>query len=296
MVTLKHYQYFVVVAEEQHFGRAADRLHMTLPPLSLQIRQLEEHIGVELFVRGKRPIQLTAAGRELYPYAQAVLQQSEIAINRTRQSASGELGSLTLGVTAAALLGPLPVMLRQFRKTYPNVKLNFREMVTSLQVQALESRLINVGVMRPTILPETICSRVFLSEPLVFALPKGHPLADYARIPPHTIYQQPFVNYDRINSRYFNQLVRDFLLQHALKINVVLEADQLNTVIALVGSGAGIALVPKVGNHIHLQGVEFRPLELNDPPRSELIVCHHHEENSPAVVNLLQAMTQQSIN
>ncbi len=292
MVELRHYRYFVAVAEEQHFGRAAERLHMTLPPLSMQIRQLEDHIGVPLFARGKRPIQLSSAGREFYAYARNVLQQSDAAVNRARQSAAGELGSLTMAVTAASLLGPLPRLISEFNSRFAGVSLNFREMVTVDQLQALENRLIHLGVMRPALIPEAIRSRVFQTEPLVVALPHDHPLTAFDRITPEQLDGRTFINYDRRNSPYFYRLTQGFLLRHHLQTRAVLEASQLTTIIALVGTGAGIALAPMAGTNIRIQGVAFRPLDMPEPPQSELLVCWHEQESSPILENLLQILDQ----
>lgn len=287
---LRHYRYFVTVADEQHFGRAAEKLHITLPPLSIQIKQLEDYIGAPLFERGKRPITLTAAGQELYPYAKSVLQQSDVAINRARQSAAGELGNVTLGVTAAALLGPLPEQLNQFRARFKAVSFVFKELITLDQVQALENRTINLGIMRPTAIPNFLVSRVFLSEPVLLALPSQHPLTRLRSIPPEALNQQPFVTYNRKTSKYFYDLVNQFFMQHHVKVKVELEADQLLTVLALVGAGSGLAMVPQVGVNIQIPNVEFRPIDLPTPPRSELILCHHIDEHSPVITNLLASL------
>lgn len=295
MVDLRHYRYFIAVAEEQHFGRAAERLHMTLPPLSMQIRQLEDFIGVPLFSRERRPIQLSPAGREFYTHALTVLQQSETAINRARQTAAGDLGSLTLAVTAASLLGPLPGVISEFKARYPGVMLNFREMVTIDQLKALEDRLIHLGVMRPATLPDFIHSRVFLTEPLVVALPNEHPLSIYKHISPEQLNGCDFVSYDSNNSPYFYRLTQAFSMDYNLRTRVVLEASQLTTIIALVGTGAGIALVPQAGTSIRIQGVVFRALDLPEPPRSEILVCWHENENSPVVANLLDTFGENRV-
>lgn len=287
---LRHYRYFITVADEQHFGRAAEKLHITLPPLSIQIRQLEDFIGAPLFERGKRPITMTTAGQELYPYVKSLLQQSDVAINRARQSAAGELGNITLGVTAAALLGPLPEMLNQFRARFEAVNFVFKELITHDQVQALESRTINLGVMRPTAIPSFLKSRVFLSEPVLLALPSQHPLTRLNSVPPAALNQQPFVTYNRKTSKYFFDLVNTFFIQHDVHVKTELEADQLLTVLALVGAGSGLAMVPQVGVNIQIPNVVFRPLDLKTPPHSELILCHHIDEHSPVIKNLLSCL------
>jgi DNA-binding transcriptional LysR family regulator len=287
---LRHYRYFVAVADEQHFGRAAEKLHITLPPLSIQIKQLEDFIGAPLFERGKRPITLTAAGQELYPYAKSVLQQSDVAINRARQSAAGELGNITLGVTAAALLGPLPEQLNQFRLRFKAVSFVFKELVTLAQVQALENRTINLGIMRPIATPSFLVSQVFLSEPVLVALPCQHPLTQLDKIPPEALRDQPFVTYNRKTSKYFFELVNTFFMQHQLKVKAELEADQLLTVLALVGAGSGLAMVPQVGVNIQIPNVAFRPLDLESPPQAQLMLCHHEDEHSPVVHNLLRSL------
>jgi len=145
---LRHLHYFVAVAEELHFGRAAHRLHIAQPPLSQQIRQLEEELGVQLFLRTKRSVSLTEAGAAFLEEAQRVLEQTKRAVEVAQRTGHGEQGKLIIGFVGSATYGLLPRLLRRFRERFPEVTLVLRELTTSQQVHALHEQRIHLGVLR----------------------------------------------------------------------------------------------------------------------------------------------------
>src|SRR5512133_1148541 len=183
MIELRHLRYFVAVAEELHFGRAAQRLHIAQPGLSQQIQALESELGVSLLARTRRRVELTAAGQVFLDEGRRALAQVERAENLTRRAASGEIGRLTIGGTESATWVVLPELLRDFRRRYPNVDLAIREMPSPLQLEALRNGEIDVGFVRPPVGTDGLVARTILEERLGILLPKAHPLAKRSEIP-----------------------------------------------------------------------------------------------------------------
>jgi DNA-binding transcriptional LysR family regulator len=181
MFSLARLSCFIAVAEELHFGRAAERLHMTQPPLSRQIQQLETELGVQLIDRTTRSVTLTPAGVAFLPDARRILQLAESAALTVRRVPAGDLGTVVVGFTAASVHAVLPRLLEQTRATLPDVKLELREMVSSVQIEALMSGEIDLGMARPPLKRPGIVSRPLLHEQLVAALPTGHRLAEQPR-------------------------------------------------------------------------------------------------------------------
>src|SRR5687767_2086529 len=174
---LRHLRYFVAVAEELHFGRAAVRLHVSQPPLSQQIKALEEELGVQLFQRTRRHVELTDAGRALLPEARAALEQAERAQRVAREAGAGARGRLVIGFVTSASYSVLPAAVRALRRAWPSVEVTLREMVPSAQLEALEWREIDVGLLRPPVDDARVEVEVVLEEPLLVALPARSALA-----------------------------------------------------------------------------------------------------------------------
>ncbi len=178
---LRHLRYFVAVAEELHFGRAAQRLQMAQPPLSQQIRQLEQELGVELLYRTKRTVRLTEAGLAFLHQARQILVQSEQAIEVAQRASRGEVGRLAIGFVGSATYSLLPTAVRSFRHQFPDVRLMLHEMTTSEQIEALHDDRIQVGFIRPPISDDKLSVETVLQESFVAVLPEAHPLATQTR-------------------------------------------------------------------------------------------------------------------
>lgn len=288
MLELRHFRYFIAVAEELHFGRAAERLCMTQPPLSMQIRQLEEDVGVPLFVRGHRPIKLTAAGEVLLEHARAVLSQADSALQKARLTARGEAGHLTIAVTSASVLGLLPRLIAAFKRRYPAVELNVREMVSRDQLAALSQSDINIGLIRPPADHPDIDVQTIHVEPIVVAIPANHPLAERDSIPVSAMNRVPFISFDSRAASYFNRLAHDLLDARGVRPDVVQSATQLHTVVALVSAGLGLALVPQAASRNQFEDVVLRPLDMEPPPMAELCVAWNTQDKNPAVGTFLE--------
>jgi DNA-binding transcriptional LysR family regulator len=176
-VELRHLRSFLAVAEELHFGRAAARLHISQPPLSQQIRRLEDEIGARLFRRTNRRVQLTPAGRAFLAEARQAIAFAERAVGAAQRVERGELGELVIGYVMSATYGPLPDVIRIFRKRLPEVELKLRNLRSVRQSQALLDRQIDVGLVRPHAADSRILYEALWREPVVVALPSDHPLA-----------------------------------------------------------------------------------------------------------------------
>jgi DNA-binding transcriptional LysR family regulator len=194
---LRHLRYFVTVAEELHFGRAAQRLQIAQPPLSQQIRQLEEELGVQLFHRTKRSVQLTEAGQLFLEEACQILTRAEQAIQIVQRADRGETGRLTLSFVGSATYSVLPVVLKVFRRRFPEVLLSLHEMTTTQQVQALHEDRIHLGFVRPPIYEQELMIESILKEPFVAVLPEFHRLANETQISLLTLANDPFILFPR---------------------------------------------------------------------------------------------------
>src|SRR5687768_4355925 len=194
---LRHLRYFVAVAEELHFGRAAVRLHIAQPPLSMQIKQLEGELGFRLFQRTNRKVEITQAGALFLDDVRELLAELDRSVASAKRVARGESGWLGIGFVGSATYAVLPAALQRFRKDHPDVELVLRELVTAKQAQALREGRIHVGLARPAIDEEGIDSEVILHEPLVAALPDSHRLARKAGIRVEDLAAEPFILFPR---------------------------------------------------------------------------------------------------
>ncbi len=278
---LRHLRYFVTLAEEQNFARAAERLHMTQPPLSQQIMQLEALLGVPLFVRGKRPLRLTAAGEGLLPQARRLLAGAQALSDSARDMASGSRGALTLAFVTGALPDLLPALLEAYRLQHPDVKIHLSEMVSPQQCQALLAGDIDVGVMRPVGDSLEIRTLELRREDIVVALPARHPLAGCDELDAQTLCNQPLVSFNNKDARYFDQIAGQVFRHASRPPQVVQVANQLTTVLALVGSGLGIALVPASSRRMAFPQVAFVPLTASQRVHASLVLATRNEEPSP---------------
>lgn len=293
MIELRHFRYFIAVAEELHFGRAAERLFMTQPPLSMQIKQLEETVGAALFVRGSRPIELTAAGEMLLIHARSTIKQADIAIQKARLTSRGEAGNLTIAVTSASVLSLLPRLIASFRQRYPEVLIHIKEMVSRNQLNALKQSDINFGLIRlPTEYP-SIESILIQLEPIVVAIPRKHKYADLDKISVNTLHQTPFISFDPENAAYFHKLASDLFSTHGVTPLIVQSATQLHTVLALVAAGFGLALVPKAASRIQLEDVVLRPLDVTPTLSAELHLAWNSNDTNPAINSFIELVRKE---
>ncbi|MGU3651230.1 LysR substrate-binding domain-containing protein [Mycolicibacterium sp. A43C] len=289
MFSLARLSCFIAVAEELHFGRAAERLHMTQPPLSRQIQQLEAELGVQLIDRTTRTVTLTPAGAAFLPDARRILQLAESAALTVKRVPAGDLGTVVVGFTAASAHAVLPRLLERTREKLPDVKLELREMVSSVQLEALTSGDIDLGMARPPLKRPGIVSRPLLHEQLVAALPAGHPLVGQARqLTLNDLDGEDVVMYSPVEARYFNELLISTFTIAGATPRYVQFVTQVHTMLVLVRSGIGIALVPASAATLHPEGVVFRTIGAFRERPVELDACWRQDSTNPALLRLLR--------
>jgi DNA-binding transcriptional LysR family regulator len=281
-VELRSLRYFVVLAEELHFGRAAKRLAITQPPLSIAIRNLENELDVQLFTRDRRRVSLTDPGRAFLDQARVVLARTADAVETARAASRGEAGRLAIGFMSASIYTVLPPALREFAASHPGVRLELRELTLPQQLVALDKGDIHVGFVRPQPMEAEISSTILMREPLVVALPAGHTLARNRRIRAQALSTEPFVMFQRSPGLVLHDIVLRFCLQQGFTPRVVQEASQTHAVVGLVSAGIGVALVPASAQEIRLRGVELRPLA-ERPPQVGTALAWRSDNDSPAL-------------
>lgn len=292
-IELRQLRYFVTVAEEMHFGRAAQRLHMTQPPLSLAIRSLENALGTALFRRNSRSVALTPAGAALLPEAQRILQQTAALPDLMRRAASGASGSLSLAFVSTADYSVLPSFLREFRETYPAVEIDLREATTDVQIEELTQGRIDVGLLIPP-LPEKARLEIdylpVLSEPLILAAPKGlHALRGKARADLALLTELPLIVFPRRIAPALHDAILACYHEAGLTPRIGQEAIQMQTIIGLVSAGMGIALVPQSVSNLKRPGVDYRPLT-NRTPMVETGLAWRRDNASPVLHAFLELL------
>lgn len=259
---LRQLRYFVAVAEEKHFGRAAQRLHMTQPPLSQSIQALEGMLGTALFARTKRCVTLTPAGLALLPEAQRLLQQAAALPDLARRAASGASGLLSLSFISTADYSILPPLLQRFRKRYPQVQMDLREATTDVQLEDLMQGKIDAGLLLPP-LPDKAAAVLdylpVLSEPLVAALPAGTLRGNQA-LALNSVRELPLIIFPRRISPAFYDTILSCFRDAGVTPHISQEAIQMQTIIGLVSAGMGMALVPQSVSNLQRVGVDYHAL------------------------------------
>src|SRR4051812_44438316 len=261
-VELRLWRQFAALAEELHFGRAATRLHMTQPPLTQAIAQLERLLGVLLFQRTKRSVALTPAGLALLPEVHDLLARAQALPEHARAAAAGELGRLRLAFVSTVGFSLLPQWLRSFREQYPEVRVELTEATGDVQLQAFARGEIDAGFMLHAagFAPAGLARCVVAEEPLVVALPEQHALASAATLSLSAVLAEPLVIFPRrIVPTLFDAI---FALYHAAgrSPQVAQEAIQMQTIVNLVSAGLGVAWVPESVRQFQRPGVVYRSL------------------------------------
>lgn len=283
---------FVVLAEELHFGHAAARLGIAQPPLSQQIRRLEDKVGYPLFARRPGPVSLTPAGEELLPTVRAALATLADALAAARAVGEGRAGSLRIGFAASLALTVLPALLRRFRARFPGVCLHIQEMTTAPQITALRDRSLDVGLLRePGDDTPELAFKTVLTEPYVAVLPKGHPSASSRRIPVADLADSPFVLLPRHAGPQFHDQILGLCAAAGFTPRVAQQAVEWQTVCALVEAGTGVSLAPASIRRIRLEGIAFRALE-GCNVRTRVAAGWHRNNPNPLIAQLASLLDE----
>jgi DNA-binding transcriptional LysR family regulator len=286
---LRHLRYFIAVAEELNFTRAAEKLHIAQPPLSQQIQNLEEELGFQLFHRTKRAVALTEAGQIFFEEAQKILQQVEKAIQLGKQTSRGEIGQLTIGFVSSAAHNVVPTMVQAFRTLHPGVKLELRELTTDEQLQRLQDGRIDIGFVRPPV-DESFNSEIVFEEPLIVALPATHPMAKCDRVELRSLSGEPFILFPRSLAPGLYDPIVSFCQQAGFSPIAAQEATQMQTIVSLVAAEIGIAIVPASMQNFQRNGVVYKFLSESSPIVSIALIWR--KQPSPAVQRFLETARQ----
>jgi len=279
---LRHLRYFVAVAEELHFGRAARRLNLAQPPLSQQIRQLEDLVGCALLVRTSRSVQLTPAGAAFLDRARRTLRNVQDDVQEARSIARGARGVLRIGFAGSAILTVLPGLLGRYRAQEPNVELNLRESFTAQVVDGLLSGALDAGIVRDMEPVPGLHAHVIASEPFVAVLPADHPEAGRASVPVTVLRDRPFVYYPRSAGARAYEKPLSVCEAAGFRPVASQEASQWLTILRLVGAGLGVSLAPACVAGVAPANVVCLPLQ-GVSLESELQVVRRTDDRRPLV-------------
>ena len=261
---LRQLRYFVAVAEERHFGQAAQRLHMSQPPLSMQIKGLEAELGVELLNRSTRQVALTDAGRAVLEKTRAILGAVEEARDAARSAEHGTQGKLHVSFISSATLSLLPPSIRLFRERFGGVELELKELTSAQQVDALYEGEIKVGLVRLPMRAPGIRFEPVFEERLVVAVPSGHVLEKLDRVSLEAIVDLPLIFFTRQLVPGFHSQIVELFQRVGPFPKVAQHAVHLQTIVGLVASGVGIAILPRSAERVSREGVVYRALDVPD--------------------------------
>jgi DNA-binding transcriptional LysR family regulator len=285
-VELRHLRYFLAVAEELHFSRAAERVRIAQPALSQQIRRLEADVGVDLFHRSRRRVELTAAGEAMLRPARQALAEVEQAITAAQRAARGETGHLRIGFVESAAMNLVPAAVHRFRQRHPDVGLSLSELAVEAQVQGLLAETLDVAIVRLPLSSQGLELETIADEGLVVVAPSAHPLAERKRVSPAALAGEPLVLLAReMVPALYDQIIA---LQHEHGgAQIAQEATSIQAVLGLVAAGLGVSLLPASVTSLARTGVSFS--ELRPSPRSTIQLAWREGDRSPLTAAFVEA-------
>jgi DNA-binding transcriptional LysR family regulator len=287
---LRHLRYFIAVAEERHFGRAAARLHIAQPPLSQQIRRFEAELGEPLLYRTTRSVELAPAGEVLLEQGREILAAVDAAIDDARRAARGEYGRLAIGFTGSCTYAMLPALAAAMRQELPGVVLDLQgELLTPAQVARLVDGTLDLGLLRPPVHDRGLSTEVLQSEPLLAVLPDSHPLAESEAIALELLEGEPFITYPSHFRSVVHDAVEDACAAHGFEPVAAHEVSETATLVSFVAAGLGVSLVPASVRNMTVQGAVYRPL-VRDTTRVELAVAWRRGDDRPVLARALDVI------
>ena len=287
---LRDMRYFLAVAEEGHMGRAANRLHLSQPPLTRHIQALEEKLGVPLFLRTPKGMTLTEAGLTLLQEVPNLLELAQQAAERTRLAGQGWIGRLDVGLFGSGVLDVIPRILAQFHQARPDVKIVLHNLTKDAQLQALRERRITVGFNRLVPAAPDISTMTVLRESLMVALPAVHPLLVLPSLRIRDLANVPLILYPNVPMRGLAQEVSDAFHAEGVPLRVEQEVEDVLTAVALVSAGFGMAVTTQSASNLRLPGVAFRPLHSSQLKELELSCLYRTDDRSRALQAFLEVV------
>jgi DNA-binding transcriptional LysR family regulator len=284
---LRHLRYFIAVAEELHFGRAAARLHLSQPPLSTQIRDLERELGVQLLERSPRRVALTEAGRVLLAGARRTFEDLELTVLRAQRASRGEIGTLAVGYVSTLTARGMPEILRAFRARYPAVELQLRRAPPAELVDALKRGRLDVALLRGPLAEPGLAVATVAEEPLLAALPTTHPRAGRHRLALRALRDEPFVLLARTRSPAYYDQVLQLCRQAGFTPQLVRLSPQQDVldVLSLVAAGYGVSLLPASTQGLRPSGIAYA--RLTGRPTSSVLLAHRRGDASAVLAGFV---------
>lgn len=287
LMEIRHLRYFTAVAQELHFGRAAQQLHISQPPLSQQIQDLERELGVQLFHRTKRRVELTEAGMMFLKETRLILDQVAHAVQTVQRASRGETGRLIVGFVMSATCSVLPEILRLFRERYPGVTLVLEEATTGSGIAALKDKKMHLCFVRLPIRDDALTSEAILKESLILAVPEGHRLSKGPKVWLARLADEPFVLFPRSHGSGFYDQILASCHQAGFSPRVVQEASQMQTILSLVVAGVGVALIPDSVQSLRREGIRYLPLR-DRTPGTGIAIARLRDSSSPVIEHFLR--------
>ncbi|WJY17029.1 LysR family transcriptional regulator [Pectobacteriaceae bacterium CE90] len=295
-IELRHLRYFIAVAEELHFGRAAEKLRISQPPLSQQIQLLEAQIGARLLERNNRTVRLTPAGTQFLKEAWAIINQVNQAAERAARIQRGEIGELNIGFTSSApFIKAVSQSLLHFRQSYPEVHIQMQETNTKQQIEPLLSGKLDLGVMRNNPLPDALRHQLLLHEAMVAVVHEEHPLASTPgkTISIQQLANEPFVFFAReVGTALYDEMLT-LLKNYGITPYITQEVGEAMTIVGLVSSGLGVSLLPASFMRIRVDGVKYLSLSEQDAISEVWLVTHRNRPINTAAQTLISLMLRQ---
>ena len=291
-IELRHLRYFIAVAEELHFGRAATRLNISQPPLSQQIRQLEEAIDARLFARNNRRVELTPAGKQFLSDARAILAQVAQASERASRLHYGDSGELRLGFTSSApLIKKISEAVYRYRLTYPDVHLHMQEMNSRQLLLPLQEGRIDLAIMRNTALPDDLQYRLLQKESMYAVVHKDHRLAGQRQVSIRQLRDEPFVFFDHQGGTALYREILGLLLRNQITPNITLEVEDAEAILGLVATGLGVSILPASFRRAKLSEVVWLELSEADARTEVWMVWSAQRQTTATLQHMLDLMS-----
>lgn len=284
---LRHLRYFVTVAQEMHFRRAAEKLNMTQPPLSQQIQQLEAELGFNLFIRRGRSIVLTDAGQVFLEEVEAILAAVDKAVHRARRVSEGKTGQLRIGFVESAIHHHLPEIITRYRTIYPDVDITLNRLTSNEQLAALSDKTIDIGICRvqQSAIQMPLIAETIVLEKIVAVLPANHPLADSEHLKLKALASENIILFPKNLGTSLYSSIENACEKAGFRLRITQEATQFTTIVGLVAAGMGVSILPE--SVMAYQQSSIRYIELSEIDPVPIAIAWHQESQSASSINFL---------